>query len=399
MRKYILFALCFIGTTGLYAQDKHFKLSGKINGLNQGLIWLIYPGADGKQVQDSALVNNKSFEFKGQVNEPVMAYIALDKKFTSMKNPNLGTMFLSAGSSSAELAKDHFKDLVLRGSKTQDEYKSLESQRAAIEKGKAKIMQNYIKANDAYITAVKENRPDGEKDGLKNIAEGIKEQIGPLSKQAEELDLNFIGENPDSYYSAYLLSTKITSLALSESQVLYQSFSPEIQNTSNGKLIDKELKAIQAGSPGNMAANFTRSDINGKKLSLSDYKGEKYILLDFWASWCVPCRKGNPHLLSLYNTYKDKGLEIIGISDDDNAVHAWKNAVEKDQIGGWKHILRGLKRIPTGFDRSEDIDVDYGIHALPTKILIDKNGMIVGRYGGNGDPELELDKKLALLLQ
>jgi len=399
MKKYILIALTFLGTASLQAQDKHFTLSGNINGLNQGVIWLIYPGTDGNQIQDSTMINNKSFVFKGELSEPVMAYIALDKKFTSMKNPNLGTMFLSTGSSSVELTKDHFKDLTLKGSKTQDEYRSLEIRKAAIEEDKAQIMEKYLKANETYMTAVKENRTEAEKDRLKNNAEAVKGQIGPLSKQEEDMDLEFIRENPNSYYSGYLLSTKITLIKLSESQKLYQSLSAKIQNSSDGKVIDKELKAIQAGSPGNMAANFTRLDVNGKTLSLSDYKGKKYILLDFWATWCVPCRKGNPHLLSLYNTYKGKGFEIIGIGDDDNAVQAWKNAIEKDQIGGWKHILRGLKRTPSGFDRSEDIDVDYGIHALPTKILIDKNGMIVGRYGGNGDPEEELDKKLAVLLK
>jgi len=153
------------------------------------------------------------------------------------------------------------------------------------------------------------------------------------------------------------------------------------------------------GSPGAKAYVFASQELRGTPLSLSDYKG-KYVLLDFWASWCVPCRKGNPHLLSLYSQYKDKGFEIIGISDDDNNHDAWKKAVEKDSIDVWKHVLRGLKWDGKGnFDRSNDISDNFGIHSLPTKILIDPNGVIIGRYGGGGDTDEAMDKMLAEVLK
>jgi thiol-disulfide isomerase/thioredoxin len=132
-------------------------------------------------------------------------------------------------------------------------------------------------------------------------------------------------------------------------------------------------------------------------LKLTDFRG-KYVLVDFWASWCVPCRAGNPHLLSLYAKYKDKGFEIIGVSDDDSNHEAWKKAVEKDGIGVWKHVLRGLKRDPNseyGFDKSASISDRYGISSLPTKILIDPAGVIIGRYGGGGEDDAAMDKKLA----
>ncbi|RYG08102.1 MAG: TlpA family protein disulfide reductase, partial [Chitinophagaceae bacterium] len=135
-------------------------------------------------------------------------------------------------------------------------------------------------------------------------------------------------------------------------------------------------------------------DIGGKPLSLADFKG-KYVLLDFWASWCVPCREGNPHLKKLYAQYKNKGLEIIGVSDDDSKPYAWKAAVAQDQIGMWKHVLRGLKRVGDTYDRTNDISENFGIHTLPTKILIDRNGKIVGRYGGGGESDEAMDKKLA----
>lgn len=175
---------------------------------------------------------------------------------------------------------------------------------------------------------------------------------------------------------------------------------PDVQQSSFGKEIKKELDGLRSGSPGSAAYVFSKTDINGQPLSLRDYKG-KYVLVDFWASWCVPCRKGNPHLKTLYAKYKDKGLEIIGISDDDGRPEEWKKAVAQDGIGIWKHVLRGLdmEKRQRKEPNPEDISDHYGIHSLPTKILIDPNGMIIGRYGGGGENDEAMDKKLAEVME
>ena len=128
------------------------------------------------------------------------------------------------------------------------------------------------------------------------------------------------------------------------------------------------------------AFGFSQTDINGRTLSLSSFRG-KYILLDFWGSWCVPCRKGNPHLIELYDHYKDKGFDIIGIAKDDNTKDAWIKAVEKDKLP-WHQIL------------CEHLDIKYNVTSYPTKILIDKNGLIIGRFG---EDEIELDRQLKLI--
>src|SRR5690606_35082369 len=135
----------------------------------------------------------------------------------------------------------------------------------------------------------------------------------------------------------------------------------EVQNSADGKELAAEIAKLKSGSVGATATDFSGMDIQGKPLKLSDYRG-KYVLLDFWASWCVPCRKGNPHLLQLYGKYKKKGFEIIGVSDDDSNEKAWRKAVDQDKIGVWKHVLRGLKTTPQGgFDKSEDKSEAYGI--------------------------------------
>ena len=394
MKRYILFMATLLAVFSVQAQQK-FILKGQINGKETGMLKLRYTQPDGQVVQDSAAITGGKFEFKGTLTEPVMAYIVGDVKRQSMDNPNLGSLFLASGELKLILTEGAFKDLKLTGSKSHDEYKAVEQLKAPVAEETKPILAKLQKASDAYVQAKKENRPDAEQDVLREKAAEIRDELEPFNLKRDKIDLDFISKHPDSYYAAVLLGFKISGLKLADAKKYYEAFSPAVKASSYGTKMLKEVQSLQSGSPGSTAFGFAKKDINGQDLSLADFKGKKYVLLDFWASWCVPCRKGNPHLLSLYSKYKDKGLEIIGVADDDSAQAAWKRAVEQDKIGVWKHILRGLKRTPTGFDRSEDTSDGYGIHTLPTKILIDKNGIIVGRYGGGGESDEEMDKKLA----
>jgi thiol-disulfide isomerase/thioredoxin len=185
-------------------------------------------------------------------------------------------------------------------------------------------------------------------------------------------------------------------MPLDSLQMYYHRMNASLQQSTYGKELAKEIEKIRAGSPGSIAANFTTADINGQPVTLSDFKG-KYVILDFWASWCVPCRKSNPHMIELYKKYHDKGLEIIGIADDDNNHGAWKKAVEKDGVGVWYNVLRGfdLKKMSSGEKNEKDISEKFGIHSLPTKILIDRKGVIIGRYDqGTDEEEKAMDAKL-----
>jgi len=394
MKRYILFVTAVFAAFSLKAQQP-FTLKGEINGKETGILKLRYTQPDGKSVQDSTTITKGKFEFTGTLTEPVMAYIMGDVKRLTMEEPNFGILFLAPGALKLVLTEGQFKALKLTGSKPHDEYMLLEQKKAPITEETKPILVQLQKASDAYVQAKKENRPDAELDVLREKAAEIRDQLEPFNLKRDQIDLDFISHNPNSYYAAYLLSFKISGLKLADAKKYYEAFSPSVKASSYGKKMLKEVQSLQSGSPGSTAAVFAKKDINGQDLSLADFKGEKYVLLDFWASWCVPCRKGNPHLLSLYSKYKDKGLEIIGVADDDSAQQAWKRAVEQDKIGVWKHVLRGLKRTSTGYDRSEDTSEGFGIHSLPTKILIDKNGIIIGRYGGGGDSDEEMDKKLA----
>lgn len=180
---------------------------------------------------------------------------------------------------------------------------------------------------------------------------------------------------------------------LNEVERLYAGLSDRVKKSADGMEVANHIREVKSGSPGSKAHEFRATDIDGKSLALADYKG-KYVLLDFWASWCVPCRKSNPHLISIYNKYKDKGFEIIGVADDDNNEKAWRKAVDQDKIMIWRHVLNGMKVNNGQYDRSGAIANNYGVSSLPTKVLVDPNGVIVGRYSSGSEKDEDLDRKL-----
>ena len=134
-------------------------------------------------------------------------------------------------------------------------------------------------------------------------------------------------------------------------------------------------------------------DIEGRNISLSsviDNKANRYVLLDFWATWCEGCVEEMPAVKAAYEKYHDKGFEILCVGDNDGSEPAWKKAIEDDGTQAFRHVLRGLKRTPEGgFDKSSDISEKYAIHYLPTKFLIDREGKIIGKM-----EDAEIDAKL-----
>lgn len=394
-RTFFLSAVITLMTTAAKAQEKPFLIKGTITDKTDDYIYLSYAtGADDAYITDSTLIKNGRFAFTGRLNNPVQAYIVLDKKSTPYGK--YAEMFIVPGN--MELSIDYKKfpeGLVLKGSPVQQEMDALTKARGPVMKQMKPLREAYEKANNAYIGAMRAKKDSATLASLKEAANAAKDAMDPYYEQVNTIDSEFMNKHPQSLVTASLLRYKIGGMPLEEAEKRYNGLSDAVRNSGLGRTIKKEVDGLRRGSPGATAYPFASTGIDGSKLSLSDYKG-KYVLIDFWASWCVPCRKGNPHLLSLYSKYKDKGLEIIGVSDDDSNPEAWRKAVAKDQIGVWKHILRGLKHgVKGNFDRSEDISDQYGIHSLPTKILIDPQGMIIGRYGGGGENDEAMDKKLA----
>lgn len=391
IQRFFSLSLFLLVTSFTSSQQKPFSISGTIEGKSNSYIYLRYAEGD-KTVMDSSMIQNGKFSFNGKLSGPVQATVMMDRSTRFFDK--YVQVYLTPGNMQLSIDYKTFNDgVALKGSSVQDEADILAKMEAPVKVRMKPYSEAYNKANENYINARKAKKDEHTLDSLKEEATKAKDATDLFYEEFEKIDKSFMDKYPASYVTASMMRYRISGMKLNEAEERYNKLPSSIKNSGLGKEIEKEVDALRMGSPGSKAFIFSSKELRGNMLSLADYKG-RYVLIDFWASWCVPCRAGNPHLLSLYKKYHDKGFEIIGISDDDSNPDAWKKAVEKDGIGVWKHVLRGLKYDGKDFDRTNDISDHFGIHTLPTKILIDPNGFIIGRYGGGGDNDEAMDTKL-----
>ncbi|WP_430815631.1 thioredoxin-like domain-containing protein [Carboxylicivirga sp. RSCT41] len=367
-----------------------YTIKGEIAGLKDGAITIgYYDHANQKAINiDSIKLVNGYFELTGRLDSPleVRAMITPGNYYFSMWLEN------SEISIKADLAKAKKDDwggaelpVEISGSVIQDEQSRYNAMLKPIEDELEPYGEAYTKANMAYMKGSRNKIPEEELKVLKEKAQAAYDAIKPFTARMNEVSIKYMDDNPSSYITASILSRQKSYMKLDEVKQRFEAFSEEIKESVIGQIIKAEIEKSMKGAAGSIAASFVKEDINGEQLSLEDFKGQ-YVLLDFWASWCKPCRAGNPHLISLYRKYHDKGIEFIGIASDDGNEAAWRKAVKEDDIGIWRHVLNGDRR------KGESIGNDYAVHTLPTKILLNPEGQIIGRFAADGDNDEAMDK-------
>ena len=241
----------------------------------------------------------------------------------------------------------------------------------AFDAGLGDIYTSIVALNDEYSKSA--NR------------DSISKLMEPLLKIRNERQKEYMEKYPSTALAAYLLRMETGRMTLEQMKEAYGKFDATAKETSAAKEIASEIAVLERVMPGKPAPEIAKNDlVTGKPFALSSLKG-KVVLLDFWASWCVPCRKSNPHVKALYEKYRKKGFDVVYVADNDSNPEEALKAIEKDGIKKYHHVLRGLKMMKdangkmTGFDKSEDVSEQYAIHFLPTKYLIDREGNIIGK--------------------
>lgn len=258
---------------------------------------------------------------------------------------------------------------------------------AAIEKEIAEFHQPYKTKFESILALSKQNQLE-----IETVKDSVKLQQlllkgDSLINQIDENRINelkqefkFAKEHPNSIKSLEMIRIRIGRFEgmnfYDTFEEVFQNFSPEIKNSEKGKEMAEKLKYFKQSKVGSAAPNFILKDINDKTISLADFKNKKYILIDFWASWCAPCLEELPYIKELYKKYQHQGFEIISITRDKES-DSWKNAVIKNKIESWKHISL--------VENQSKIDTEYFVYGIPHKVLIDKNGVIIGKWKGSGE--------------
>lgn len=204
-----------------------------------------------------------------------------------------------------------------------------------------------------------------------NLSQGLYKEIDTLYtfEEMENARTEFIKNYPNSPVSSDILSIFSRHWGKEKTKLLFNLLSEENRASEYGKKIRKYIDLNKDTKIGEQFADFEMTDTKGKTKKLSDLKG-KTILLEFWASWCRPCRQENPNLTKAYRKYKNDGLEIFAVSLDSNK-DSWLNAIKKDSLD-WIHVS-DLKEL------ENEATLIYGVYSIPDNFLIDQNGVIIDR--------------------
>ena len=377
MKRIILSCTALVLAMGLHAQGQ-FTVSGKIQNAEGQKVKLFY-GTQEDPKQDSTVVKNGTFTMKGKIDNAYCAAMLTIGKFDpySMDNKALNLYLEPNVTSTVDADANAFNKAVVKGGKVQSDAKEL----AALQ---APARTRLMEMNKAYYAA---QTPE-EKEIIGN-------EMEPYSKFVKACADFFVATKHDSYIAAEQMLFLMGEMKYEDIKKIYDAWTPAVQQCDAAKEVKGEIDVLSKVRPGCPAPDFTATDINGKPFTLSSLKG-KVVIIDFWASWCKPCRASNPHMRELYGKYHDKGFDLVYVSDDDSAPDKWRKAVKDDQLvgEGYHHVLRGMKEDHSKsgaemFDHTNDISDKYAIHFLPTKYLIDKKGNIICKIDERNEGKLD----------
>lgn len=366
MKKLLLFSLLPFAA----AAQQPFKING--SGLKSGeTVYLSYT-QDRKAITDSVQANGGSFSFTGTIAEPLKATVYTKSATKGAKRDALA--FYIEPTTFSLATSDSLKNAKISGS-------LVNTDDAALKALSKDVQQEIAKVAAEYGTFTDEQKKD------EKFLDAFYERYSKASEQLFPIQLAFAKSHPDSYLSIGALTPLAAKEQyLDDAEKAFNALSPQIRNTKAGQTAKGIFIAGQKTRIGLPAIAFTQNDVNGKPVSLESFKG-KYVLIDFWASWCGPCRKENPNVVAAYQQFKDKGFTVLGVSLDKPDAHdAWVKAIADDKLD-WTQVS-DLKYW------DNEVAKAYGVRSIPANFLIDPNGKIVAK----GLRGAALNAKLAQLL-
>ena len=373
-----LFLIAALAPIALVAQEPNFTITGKIGNLNKpAKIYLDY-SSDGEGKQDSCELVNGTFKFTGQINNIASGRMTLSREGIRDKEiygtGGLGdVIYPSFGKENIKITSaDSLYNAKWTGSKVYDE--SI----AFIKAVGPPVMTIHHNANAALSRATPEQKADT------LFFKALDKKVNEMQASRRKNIIDFALKNPNSYFAMHSLTEANYGVKPDVILDVFNKMSEKLRLSYDGQSLYKLLSADKVTAIGAVAPNFTQNDVNGKPVSLTDYKG-KYVLVEFWASWCAPCRAESPNLLKQYAAFKDKGFEILGVSVDSDKAK-WMEAIKKDGLT-WTQVsdLKGWE---------SDARKVYGISGVPANFLVSPDGKILGAHL-TGE---KLNKKLAELL-
>lgn len=412
-----LISCCFVfmwqlSTTAQESNTFEIRGSHPKNGEKVFLMYYAFDG--GEKIIDSTQVSDHKFKFSGTIEGPSYGGILLGDTFdNASKNWGVPTNIwftIFKGTNNLSFGDEKPKNLGGNiGFESEKIYKQILTEKRNLlnsEGFKAdlniltklmeelktldpKLYDDYFEHEKkltglAFIPSTKAKAPIEKLKEIQHLHSIMTEKYGRREDLEYRASSDFLTQYPDDEYSLYLVKEYINkSSDYGTTSALYHLLSNQKKNTNVGKKLAHLIGTFKLVI-GATAPTFVQKNTLDQDIELSSFKG-KYLLIDFWASWCAPCRKENPYLVAAYDKYRKKNFEILGVSLDDNR-SKWMTAIQEDNLQ-WTHVsdLKGWKN---------DAAILYGIRAVPTNYLIDPTGKIIAK-NLRGD---QLDKVLSDVL-
>lgn len=338
-----------------------FTITGSIDSLFDGMVYL-QKRVDAPLVTiDSAQITGGKFALKGTAVYPEVYYLTIPATKSSIP------FFVEPAAITVNVNTKEINKTKIIGSKTQNEY------------------DRYVDLLDQYNTKIRESYK------LYNEAMEAKDQVkahyydsltNTIDQEREQFSKKYAMENNKSFISPYIVYRNSWSYSMDDLEKSLDNFDTTLSHSLYTGFLKAYLATLKRVAVGQRFVPFSMADSSGVPVALASLVGQNYLLVDFWASWCAPCRQENPNVVALYKLYHDKGFDILGVSFDTDR-NRWLKAIKDDGLT-WYHVSD-----LTGWENKAG--KLYGIRSIPSNMLIDPSGVIIAKniMGENLKQKLE----------
>ena len=348
MKKYLFILLVGAILASCTGNKDQFTIKGKVNGVDTGMIYLQKFDVDQWVKVDSSKLEKGAFSFKGSAALPEMWHIVMDEKQIILP------VFVENAGIKVEIYVDSLDKSLITGSPSHDIYQKYLTMNESVYKKMDENTMEWKKARDANDSATMKRT-----DSISN----------ELDKEMKKQLQDFARANNKTVVSPYLVIRNSWQFELPDLEELFAAMDTSLNGSQYVLALKKRIEILKRVEIGQMAPDFTLNDTTGAPVALSSLKG-KVLLVDFWASWCSPCRAENPNVVKAYQAYHKKGFDVLGCSFDQNR-EKWLKAIMNDKLT-WTNVsdLKGWGNAAGKL---------YGINSIPANVLLDKDQKIIGR--------------------
>jgi len=377
MKKILLFIALVIAIGKVNAQQGNIVIEGTADAKYNGEYVHIYNNVL-KEKHDSTIIANGKFSFTRPFKEPTRYYFysGYEMKTKHGYSP-FGILIDHPLTVRLAADMDSFTNSKISGSASQDVYNSYSAKTGSMEtdmmnKLYAKYGKSYVDSNNVDTSTAK----------YKALIKDYYAMSAENSKASVQIAESVIKQNPSSFASVFLLDNICRDLTLPELEQLYGSLSPTYKKGYFAQSIEDNISGKKKSAVGTLVDDFMLNDPKNNPMKFSSLRG-KYVLIDFWGSWCGPCHKAFPRLKELYSKYHDKGFEILGIATE-SSTDAWAKDIVNNQLP-WLQMVD---------DKTKNVSAkQFAITEYPTTYLIGPDGKIIARFAYN--EEDQRDNKIA----